>query len=71
MTENKPAGSDLPPEEARGQWIWRTKHQVDILHSELASLYRAKSTDYKTIRVIWGHIERYETLLKAEGVEVA
>lgn len=70
MTENKPSERDLPPEEARGHWVWRTKHQVDILHSELASYYRAGSTDYKTIRLLWKKIEEYEALLVLEGVDV-
>lgn len=71
MTANTPADRDLPPEEARGHWIWRTKHQVDILHSELASYYRAGSTDHRTIRLLWQKIEEYERILRAEGVEVA
>ena len=54
----------------RAKWIWRTKREVDVLHSELASLYRSKTADRKLITLIWRKIEEKEALLVLEGVEL-
>lgn len=70
MTDTLPAGRDLPPEEARARWIWRTRHQLDLLHSELASLYRTNSNNRKVIALLWRKIEEKEALLILEGVDV-
>lgn len=70
MTDNLPPDSQLPTEEARARWVWRTKHQLDLLHSELASLYRTNSNNRKLIQLIWRKIEEKEALLVLEGVDV-
>lgn len=56
------------PEEERAAWVWREKHKLDLLHSELASYYRTKSNDRKTIALLWRKIEESEALLILEGV---
>lgn len=43
-------------------------HEVNKLHSELASLYGTKSRDTKRIDLLWRAIEARENTLKAEGV---
>lgn len=39
------------------------------LHRELASHYRAKSRDRRTIANLWYHIDGLELDLRADGVE--
>lgn len=38
------------------------------LHRELASLYRMKSRDYRTISNLWYHIDGLELDLRSRGV---
>lgn len=59
-------GQDPIPEEVIN--VWRIQHQLDILHSELASLYRTKSSDRKRINMLWSAIEAKEADLVIEGV---
>lgn len=40
------------------------------LHHELASLYRAKSKDRRTISNLWYHIDGLELDLRADGVRL-
>ncbi len=54
------------PEEAR--WIWQEAARVLSLHRELASLYRNKSTDTRTIKKLWELIDEGEFGLRLVGV---
>lgn len=40
------------------------------LHRELASLYRNKSRDRRTIAALWYYIDGLELDLRAEGVQL-
>ena len=40
------------------------------LHRELASLYRAKSRDRRTIATLWYYIDGIELELRSLGVEI-
>jgi hypothetical protein len=40
------------------------------LHRELASLYRTKSKDRRSISNLWYHIDGLELDLRSEGVEL-
>lgn len=55
-------------ETSRTRYLWKQIHTVNVLHQELASLYRTKSTDQKRIRILWNAIEEKEALLYLEGV---
>lgn len=68
MTDNQTPERHEWTEEDRAKWIWRTKREVDVLHSELASLYRTKSNNRKLIPLLWRKIEEKEALLVLEGV---
>lgn len=70
MDDNRTDDHHEWTEEDRAKWIWRTKRDVDVLHSELASLYRTKTADRKLITLIWRKIEEKEALLVLEGVEL-
>lgn len=65
MAENI-EGTDPIPQAVMS--IWRLQHQLDILHSELASLYRTKSNDRKRITMLWSAIEQKEADLVLQGV---
>jgi len=56
-------------EESRKRYLWKMVHQLDVLHSELASLYRMDSPDQKRIDVIWRAIEEIEMNLTLDGVD--
>jgi hypothetical protein len=56
--------------EDRKKYIWKQISTVNVLHQELASLYRTKSTDGKRIRILWNAIEEREALLFLEGVDL-
>ena len=55
-------------EASRKRYLWKVVQQLDVLHSELASLYRSGSTDHKRIAVIWKTIDDLEMSLLMEGV---
>lgn len=52
------------------EYTWHLQAAVNRLHSELASYYRVKSTDRKTIRALWNAIEEKESELFTRGVNV-
>lgn len=56
-------------EASRKRFLWKAVHQLDILHSELASLYRQVSPDQKRIDALWRTIEEFEMNLKLDGVD--
>lgn len=62
--------NELPfdPEEASAKW--KAYHRVMNLHYELASHYRAKSRDRKTIQRLWAAIDELEFQLRYMGVEL-
>lgn len=51
------------------RYLWKMVHQLDVLHSELASLYRSQFPDRKTIKTIWATIDEIEMQLLVEGVD--
>lgn len=56
------------PDEAR--WIWEETQRVLALHAELASYYRTKSRDHRTIKMLWEKITEGEAGLRAIGVHL-
>lgn len=60
--------SELPYNPDRTEAVMMKYLQLDRLHRELSSLYRAKSRDYRTIANLWYHIDGLELDLRAEGV---
>lgn len=56
-------------EPSRKRYLWKRVHQLDVLHSELNSLYRSTNRDQKRINLIWGTIEQLETELLLEGID--
>jgi hypothetical protein len=46
-------------------------YRVKQLHKSLSGYYRAKSTDNKRILELWREIEREESLLRADGLDVS
>lgn len=59
---------DFDPEEAH--WLWSEYVRVTNLHHELASLYRNKSRDKRTINRLWTLIEEGEYGLLIAGVRL-
>lgn len=59
---------DLPYDEAHADRVWMKYLKLQGLHMELASLYRTKSKDRKTISTLWYYIDGLELDLRAEGV---
>lgn len=55
-------------DEAR--WVVQEVRRVNSLHQELASLYRTKSRDRRTIQTLWRNIEEGEAGLRAIGVRL-
>lgn len=55
---------------ARDKHIWKELNMLNVLHQELASLYRTNSTDEKRKALLWRAIEEREALLFLEGVTV-
>ena len=55
---------------SRTKYLWKQIHSVNVLHQELASLYRTKSSDHRRIRILWNAIEEKEALLYLEGVSL-
>lgn len=55
---------------AEAEYTWRLQATVNRLHQELASYYRVKSKDIKTIRLIWQQIELKESELYTRGINV-
>lgn len=62
--------SELPYSQIGAEVKWRKYQQVMALHYELASLYRSKSTDRKTISRLWAMIDEAEFDLIYMGVEL-
>ena len=61
---------DMPHSQIAAEVKYRKYHQVMNLHHELASLYRSKSTDRKTIARLWAAIDTAELELTYMGVEL-
>ena len=55
--------------DSRNRYLWKMVNRLDILHSELASLYRMQHRDPKQIKLIWASIDELELTLLAEGVD--
>lgn len=56
-------------EASHKRYLWKVVYQLDILHSELQSLYLSKTRDQKRIDVIWHTIDELEIRLLVEGVD--
>lgn len=54
---------------SRKRYLWKLVHQLNVLHSELASLYTRPQRDQKTINAIWETIDELEIQLLVEGVD--
>jgi len=62
----------VQPEEldaSRKRYLWKMVHRLDILHSEVNSLYRSRSRDQRHIDLIWSAIDELEMTLLVEGVD--
>jgi hypothetical protein len=59
---------DLPYDPIRTEAVLQKYIKLMGLHRHLASLYRAKSRDRRTIANLWYHIDGLELDLRAEGV---
>lgn len=55
-------------EESRHRYLWKAIQKLDVLHSELASLYQLGVRDQRRIDTIWKSIENLETELLLDGV---
>ena len=55
--------------DSRKRYLWKMVQRLDVLHSELASLYRSQFPDRKTIKVLWAAIDELEMTLLVEGVD--
>lgn len=56
-------------ESSRKRYLWKQVQQLDVLHSELASLYGSKTRDQKRIDIIWRSIDEIEMNLLLEGID--
>lgn len=61
----------MPEQPDSQKYIWKEIYQVTQLHRELASLYRTKSTDRRTINALWNAIEEKEAILFLEGIDLS
>lgn len=66
MSIEERSGLEFDPGEAK--WVWSEVARVLALHRELASLYRTRSSDRKTIRQLWELIDEGEFALRTVGV---
>jgi hypothetical protein len=57
-------------EASRNKYLWKQLSSLDILHSELASLYRMVPQDKRRIALVWRAIEEKEALLVLDGVDI-
>lgn len=55
--------------DSRKRYLWKMVHRLDVLHSEMASLYRSQFPDPKTIKMLWATIDELEMQLLVEGVD--
>lgn len=55
--------------DSRRKYLWKLVHQLDVLHSELASLYKSSFRDQRRIDIIWNTIDELEMTLLVEGVD--
>lgn len=60
--------NELPFDQDEASVKWKTYHRLMSLHHELASYYRAKSRDRKTIMRLWAAIDELEFELRYMGV---
>ncbi len=67
-TDPTPADLWHDPEDAK--WVGVEAARVLGLHRELASLYRTKSTDKRTIQRLWELIDEGENALRLVGVQL-
>ncbi len=61
---------DLPYDAKQTEYVVQLYIKVMNLHRELASYYRAKSRDRRTIANLWYYIDGIELELRAAGVEL-
>lgn len=54
-------------EASRKRYAWKLVRQLDVLHSELASLYRSQFQDPRRQEIVWSAIEDYEQQLNEIG----
>lgn len=59
---------DLPYDPIHTEAVLQKYIKLMGLHRHLASMYRAKSRDRRTIANLWYHIDGLELDLRAEGV---
>jgi hypothetical protein len=59
---------NLPYKQDLADAVWLKYLKLMRLHRELASLYRAKSSDRRTISSLWYFIDGLELDLRHEGV---
>lgn len=62
--------TDLPYDPITTEATLQKYIKLMNLHRELASHYRAKSRDRRTIANLWYHIDGLELDLRSEGVEL-
>lgn len=67
-TDIEPTSEDLAHGLDDAKWIWQEAARVYRLHGELASLYRTKSRDKRTINTLWERIDEGEAALRLVGV---
>jgi CDP-glycerol glycerophosphotransferase (TagB/SpsB family) len=66
----EPTSEDLYHKLEDARWIWEEAARVYRLHGELASLYRTRSNDKRTIRTLWEKIDEGEAALRLVGVQL-
>lgn len=54
--------------ESKKRYAWKSIQQLDVMHSELASLYITQSSDTRRVKLLWDRIENLETELLLNGV---
>jgi len=60
--------TDLPYDPNATEATMQKYIKLMNLHRELASLYRSKSRDFRTIGKLWWYIDGLELDLRADGV---
>lgn len=60
--------TDLPYDPLKTEATMQKYIKLMGLHRELASLYRVKSRDFRTIGRLWWYIDGLELDLQSEGV---
>jgi hypothetical protein len=68
MNSGEPNATALEHDIDDARWVWQEAARIMALHRELASLYRNKSKDKRTIETLWHRIDEGEANLRALGV---